>query len=144
MPVPSTHRAVSFRIQIKRVEKPFSQDARDEFNWLCECLGFFEPIDKSKTAASVFREIVKATDQGEALSSTTLAERVNMSRGSVINHLNNLLQAGLITKHGRFYYARSRSVLRTIKEIEEDILRVFRAMESSARDIDDFFQLRDR
>ena len=132
-------RSSGFRIMIKKVEKPFSDNTLDEFNWLCECLGFFEPIDKSKTAASVFKELVNATDKGEALSSTALAERVGMSRGSVINHLNNLLEAGLITKRGRFYFARSRSVFRTLKEIEEDILRVFRDMEDTAREIDEQF-----
>lgn len=139
--MPVQLRRQSFRIMIKKVEKPFSDSSLDEFNWLCACLGFFEPIDKSKTAASVFKEIVAATDKGEALSSTAIAERVGMSRGSVINHLNNLLQAGLVTKHGRFYFARSRSVFRTIKEIEEDILRVFREMEETAREIDERFRL---
>ncbi|MFH1697280.1 MAG: winged helix-turn-helix transcriptional regulator, partial [Candidatus Diapherotrites archaeon] len=65
-----------------------------------------------------------------------LATRVGMSRGSVINHLNNLLRAGLITRDGRFYSARSRSMFRTIEEIEEDIDRVFEAMKRRARSID--------
>ncbi len=141
--MPLVRRTASFRIQIRKIEKPFSDDAREEFNWLCESLGFFEPIDKSKTASTVFKEILAATDKGLALSSTALAERVGMSRGSVINHLNNLLQAGLITKRGRFYFARSRSVFRTLKEIEEDILRVFREMEAAAQEIDERFRLRE-
>ncbi|MFH1587280.1 MAG: winged helix-turn-helix domain-containing protein [Candidatus Diapherotrites archaeon] len=130
-------RKASFKIVIRKIERPFSNEPMDELDWICESLGFFETIDKDKTASSIFREIVTATEKGEALTSTAIAERVGMSRGAVINHLNNLLRAGLITRHGRYYIARSKSVYRTIKEIEEDILSVFRKMEITAREIDE-------
>ena len=60
-----------------------------------------------------------------------------MSRGSVINHLNNLMRAGLITRHGRYYESRSKSIYRTIAEIEEDIDRIFEKMKKTAREIDE-------
>lgn len=129
-------RANSFKVVIRKVERPFSGDIEDYLNWMCQTFGFFEPIDKDKTAASIFKELVKATEKGEALTSTALAERVDMSRGAVINHLNNLIRSGLVQKYGRYYEARSRSIFRTVKEIEEDILRVFREMERTARDLD--------
>ncbi|MBU0662638.1 helix-turn-helix domain-containing protein [Candidatus Micrarchaeota archaeon] len=129
-------RQSSFKIVVRRVERPFSGRPMDDLDWICQSLGFFETIDKDKTASAVFKEIVTSTDKGEALTSTALATRVGMSRGSVINHLNNLLRAGLITRDGRFYSARSRSMFRTIEEIEEDIDRVFEAMKRRARSID--------
>lgn len=130
-------RRASFKIVIRKIERPFSNEPMDELDWICESLGFFEPIDKDKTASSIFREIVIATEKGEALTSTAIAERVKMSRGAVINHLNNLLRAGLIIRQGRYYISRSKSVYRTIKEIEEDILSVFRKMEKTAKEIDE-------
>ncbi|MFH1224726.1 MAG: helix-turn-helix domain-containing protein [Candidatus Diapherotrites archaeon] len=129
-------RHTSFKIVVRRVERPFSGRATDDLDWICQSLGFFEPIDKDKTASAVFKEIVQSTDKGEALTSTALAQRVKMSRGSVINHLNNLLRAGLIIRHGRFYSARSPSMFRTIEEIEDDIDRVFERMKQRARNID--------
>ena len=72
-----------------------------------------------------------------SLSSTAIAERVGMSRGSVINHLNNLMRSGLIIRQGRYYSARSRSVYRTIEEIEEDIERIFLRMKRTAQEIDE-------
>ncbi|MFH1663756.1 MAG: winged helix-turn-helix domain-containing protein, partial [archaeon] len=116
----SRHR---FQIVIRRVEQPFSDRVDEEFNWLLQCLGFFEPIDKGKTAACVFKELVKAAEQegGKSLTSTELAERIGMSRGAVINHLNNLLRSGLILRDGSKYMARSRSMFRTIKEIQDEI-----------------------
>jgi len=126
----------SFRLTIKKVEKPFSDKFDEEFNWLCRTFGFFEPIDKDKTAASIFHEIVKATEKEKPLSSTQLAERIKMSRGSIINHLNNLQRSGLIVRQGRFYLSRSKSIFRTVKELEEDIDRVFREAERTAIELD--------
>ena len=59
-----------------------------------------------------------------------------MSRGAVINHLNNLLHSGLVEKNGHFYSARSRSMKRTIEEIEEDVERVFSQLKKAAEGLD--------
>ena len=135
----ANERKVSFKIVIRRVEKPFSDDLEKELDWICSSLGFFEPIDRSKTASSVFREIVFAAEKQKPVSSTQIAKRVMMSRGSVINHLNNLMRSGLVVRQGRIYLPRSRSMFRTIEEIEEDIDRIFERMKKAARDIDEEF-----
>lgn len=135
-PVPF-HTKRGFQVVIRRVEQPFSRHSDEEFNWLLQCLGFFEPIDKGKTAASVFRELVKSTEQqGKALTSTELAERVNMSRGAVINHLNNLVRSRLVIKDGSKYLAKSKSMFRMIKDLEDEIDLVFKRMEETAKELD--------
>ncbi|MCR4369290.1 MAG: helix-turn-helix domain-containing protein [archaeon] len=128
---------VAFKIVVKKVERPFSQDPLEEFEWLCQTLGFYEPIDKDKTASSIFKAMLVASDRGEALTSSAIAQRVGMSRGSVINHLNNLMRSGIVVHAGRYYMLRSRSVLRTIEEIQEDVERVFERMKRTAREIDE-------
>lgn len=134
----------SFELVIRKVEPPFSNSTQDDLNWICQSFGFFEEIDREKTASYVFREIVRATEKEKSLSSTDLAKTVGMSRGSVINHLNNLMRAGLIVKDGRFYFARSQSMFRTIEEIEEDIDRIFEKMKQRARFIDEKAGVRTR
>ncbi|MCX6804344.1 MAG: helix-turn-helix domain-containing protein [Candidatus Diapherotrites archaeon] len=124
-----------FKVVVRRVERPFNTDFEHQLAWICSSLGFFEPIDKDKNAAGVFKELVLATEDGTTLSSTALAERVGMSRGAVINHLNNLLRSGLVEKSGHFYSARSRSMKRTIEEIEEDIERIFAQLKKTAEEI---------
>ena len=130
-------RRVSFKIVIKRIEQPLSRSPAEELEWICQSLGFLEPIDREKTASAIFKEIVRSAEEGTPLNSTDIAEKVHMSRGSVINHLNNLILSGLIVKDGRYFFPRSRSVLRTIEEIEEDIARVFTKMKKTAREIDE-------
>jgi len=126
-----------FKVVVRKVERPFNDDFEHQLAWICSSLGFFEPIDKDKNAAAVFKEIVLATEKGEALSSTAIAERIGMSRGAVINHLNNLLRSGLVEKSGRFYSARSRSMKRTIEEIEDDVDRIFSQLKRAAEGIDE-------
>ncbi len=133
-----------FELTIRKVEPPFSRSIQDELDWICESFGFFEDIDREKTASSVFKEIVNATEHNKPLTSTTLAKRVGMSRGSVINHLNNLMRSGLVVKDGRQYFSRSQSMFRTIAEIEEDIDRIFDKMKQRARLIDQKFGVRIR
>ena len=140
--VEANEQKASFKIVVKRVEKPFSDDLEKELDWICRSLGFFEPIDRSKTASNVFKEIVFAAEKGKPLSSTELSKKVGMSRGSVINHLNNLMRSGLVVRHGRFYLPRSRSIFRTIQEIEEDIDRVFQRMKKTAKEIDAEFGIK--
>lgn len=125
-----------FKIVVRKVEKPFNEDFEHQLAWICSSLGFFEPIDKEKNAAAVFKEIVLATEKGEALCSTAIAERVGMSRGAVLNHLNNLQRSGLIEKNGKYYSARSNSMKRTIEEIEEDVNRVFMQLKKTAEELD--------
>ncbi len=128
--------ALQFEVVVKRVEKPFSGRSMDGLDWICQSLGFLEPIDRKRTASAVFKEILRATEEGRRISSSGLAERVGMSRGSVVNHLNNLMRSGLIVRNGRFYSARSRSVYRTLEEIEADIQHVFSKMKGAALVID--------
>ena len=135
-------RPASFKIVIRRIERPFRPSPESEFEWICRSLGFFEAIDRDKTAAHIFRQIVAATEKGRPVTSTDLAEKVGMSRGSVVNHLNNLQRSGLVVRHGRHYLSRSRSMVRTIEEIEEDIDRIFVKMKKTAKEIDEEFGLK--
>ncbi len=134
-------RRASFKIVIRRIERPFSGSLEKEFEWICRSLGFFEPIDRDKTAANIFKEVVLATENKKPLTSSEIADKVKMSRGSVVNHLNNLQRSGLIVRQGRHYLARSRSMFRAIEEIEEDIDRIFQKMKKTAREIDQEFGL---
>ena len=130
------HQRVSFKIVVKKVEKPFSDDPFDELEWICQSLGFFEPIDRDKTAAAVLKQLINSGGLERPLTSNQIAERVEMSRGAVINHLNNLSRAGLVVRSGRYYSIRSRSIYRTIEEIEEDIDRIFQKMKRVAMELD--------
>ncbi len=134
----------SFELTIRRIPKPITYDLDDEFYWICKTLGFFENIDKGKTAASAFREIVSSTELGQRISSTQIAKRLKISRGATINHLNNLRKSGLIEKTGKYYLTRSSSLQGTISELEEDVSRIFSKLKEASKTIDSELKQRPR
>ncbi len=124
------------KITIRNVSLPENNSFDEKLGWICSSLGFFENIDKGKTAAIIFKEIYLAGAAGQVLTSTTIAERIGMSRGSVINHLNNLLNAGLIEKGGKYYFTRHKTMEGIITEIEDDIVHIFSRMKRIAKEVD--------
>ncbi|MEM4256822.1 MAG: helix-turn-helix domain-containing protein [Candidatus Diapherotrites archaeon] len=126
----------SFKLIIKKIESPFSENPQDKFNWICESFGLFHASGKEKAASFIFRELIRAAEEDRKLALSDLVEISGLSRGAITNHLNNLLLAGMIVKQGRFYYARSKSVYRIIEEIEQDLLRIFSELKKNAIDID--------
>jgi len=129
-------RQSSSELTIKTVSLPENGNFDEKLAWICASLGFFEKIDKEKNAAIIFKEIYLAGMQGQVLTSTIIAERIGMSRGSVINHLNNLKKAGLIEKGGKYYFTRHKTMEGIITEIEDDITHNFSRMKKIAKEID--------
>lgn len=123
-----------FKIVIKNVQKPSEEKTKEEFLWLCKSLGLLEPIDKQKIASSILKEVFKSP---EPLTSNDIAEKVQMSRGSVVNHLNKLQTSGIIIKSGRTYIPRERSMEKIIEEMEKDVLRIFSDLKRISKEIDD-------
>jgi predicted transcriptional regulator len=125
-----------FKITVRKVDSPIQDDFENNLVWICSSLGFFEEIDKEKNAARIWKEILLSSAQGQVLTSTSIAERIGMSRGSVINHLNNLTRAGLIQKGGRYYYARSASVKKIMEELEDEVSHIFSRLKNAGEKID--------
>jgi len=124
------------RIILRKIERPFPGSPEDDFTFFCRSFGFFEQIDKEKTASRVFREIVVATEQGNGISSQDLSKKLSMSRGAINNHLHNLLYSGLVMKEGRLYKCRAGSLQRLMDELQADIERIFFELRKTAVSID--------
>ena len=126
----------SYELKVRKVALPQNDSFDEKLVWLCSSLGFFEDIDKNKNAAAIFKLIFLAGTKGQVLTSTTIAEQIGMSRGAVISQLNNLLDAGLIDKGGKYYFMRQRTMQGIIEEIEDDILHLFSRMKKVAKELD--------
>jgi len=119
------------------VRLPPSVDFDEDVEWICRCFGFLESRDKEKTAAKIFKTMLKVTKEGKGLSSDELAEKIGLTRGTMVHHLNKLIQSGLaIHREGR-YELRGTSLQRTVQEIKRDISRIFENVEHAAQSIDE-------
>ncbi|MDN5358811.1 MAG: hypothetical protein PWP76_654 [Candidatus Diapherotrites archaeon] len=118
-------------ITLAYVERPYSDDLEESVEWLLRTLGIAESMIEK------YREILlEILQEGDSISATELAGRRGDPRTSVAYHVAKLVDMGLITKDGRGYRLRASTLLRTIEEMERDVLRIFEDMKTVARAID--------
>ena len=105
-------------------------------------LGFLESRDKEKTAAKVFKALLESMKQKKGLPSDELAEKTGLTRGTMVHHLNKMIQSGLAVHREGRYELRGMSLQRTVQEIKRDIERVFEDIEHIAKSIDENLNLK--
>ena len=94
------------RVTIVKVSKPKQVDVNEGLQWLSNSLGLFGTRDKDKSSFRIFIELLKVAKIGKGLSSDQLAERANLTRGTIIHHLNNLIEQGIVICKDNKYYLR--------------------------------------
>lgn len=132
------------KILIKTVEKPPEKNIEEDIEWICQCFGFYEPIDKEKTASLIFKKLIESRMNGGGLTSTELGRESRVTRAAALNHLKRMMGSGLVTKEGNLYHLRCSSLYQTIYEIHRDVDRMFEDIEEIARDIDEHIGIKYR
>jgi predicted transcriptional regulator len=120
------------RLTIVKIRSP-DDELNSEVQWLSESLGLFSQRDKDR---SCFRLFIALIQSKKSLSSDELAYKLNLSRATVIHHLNKLISAGLVVIDNNRYVLRERNLELCLKRIKEDILSTFEEIESEAKQID--------
>lgn len=129
------------RITIIHQRRPVRQSLNEQLQWLGGSLGLFSLRDKDKSCFRVFIELLKAAKLNQALSSDELAEHLGLSRGTVVHHLNKLMEAGIIVVQGNRYILRVDSLEALIEDLSQDFDRASRDLKAVARDIDEYLGL---
>jgi len=125
------------QIIIKKITSPAPGDINNDIDYICKSLGYFSPRDKQDTAGRIFRLLVKeACQPDKCLSSDEIADRLDLTRGAIIHHLNNFISAGIVVKERNRYRLRSSSLQKSIEEIREDIDRMMSQVIKIAKEID--------
>ena len=70
------------------------------------------------------------------MSSDELAAKLNLSRGSVIHHINKLMESGIVVYGKKKYLLRVDNLKSLVDEIEKDIERACSDLKEIAGDID--------
>jgi len=126
------------QILIKKIRSPAPGNLDEDIDYLCRSLGYFSKRDKQDTAGNIFRLIVKeACEPDNCLTSDEIAEKLNLTRGAIVHHLNSFISSGIIIKEHNRYRLRSVSLQKSMEEIRSDIDRIMDQMIKIAIDIDD-------
>jgi predicted transcriptional regulator len=128
------------RIIIIKNRLPKKQ-VNEELQWLGDSLGLFNLRDKDKSCFRVFLELIKAAKQGKSMTSDEVAEKLGLSRGTVIHHINKMMESGIIIHMDNRYMLRVDNLTQLIMELRKDIDRTIDDMKEIAGDIDRWLEL---
>ena len=119
------------KIIIVRAKKPTDNNLNAELQWLSISLGLFNLRDKERSMFRLFVELLKAAKRNEQLQSDELAYRLHLTRGTIVHHLNKLIDSGLVVTSHNKYMLRVRSLERLVKEIHADVDEFLKEVEDA-------------
>jgi biotin operon repressor len=122
-------------LRITLLEKPRGKGLREELDWMCKVMGLGR-TDSIGTSKLIFERLLEGAQEGRPVGGSELSQELGVSRGSILNLLDRMLRAGVLRREKRGYTLRSKSMLRTVKELEVDIQRAFHRLEEIAREVD--------
>jgi len=125
------------QVLIKKINLPAAGSLNEDIDYICRSFGYFTERDKRDTAGRIFQLLVKEACGGsKGLNSDEIADRLNLTRGAIVHHLNNFMSTGLVVRSQNTYRLRSQSLQKSIEEIKEDIDRILVQMLKIANEID--------
>lgn len=124
------------RITIIKIRQPAERNLNEELQWFGTSLGLFNLRDKDKSCFRIFIELLKASKMNKSISSDEIALKLHLSRGTVVHHVNKLMETGLVIAEHRGYMLRVNNLSALIDELEEDMKRTCISLRKIAEDID--------
>lgn len=124
------------KITIVNYPYPQKSGINEELQWLGNSLGLFNLRDKDKSQFRLFIELLKAAKIKIPISSDELAEKLKLSRGTIIHHINKMMSSGLVVAKNNKYILRVDNLNALIKELENDVLDILGELKEIAKDVD--------
>ena len=124
------------RITIIKTSKPSHSNINDNLQWLGGSLGLFNLRDKDKSCFRIFIELLKSAKSDRAISSDELAASLALTRGTVVHHLNKLMESGIVIHQSNHYTLRTSNLEHLVEEVERDLGRMLNELRTVAQEID--------
>ncbi len=131
------------KIVIQFTEMPDSDDPKSMIRWFCIAFGLCG-AEGGGIEEKILGRFTDAAWKGNGITSSELGEGIDLSRSTVIYHLNRFIDSGLVVKRGRRYYLRASEMHKAIEEIEYDIEREMKRMMDIAMEFDRITGMRAR
>lgn len=131
------------KIVIQFTEMPDFDDPKSMIRWFCIAFGLCG-MEGGGIEEKILSKFTETASGGEGITSSELKEEIDLSRSTVIYHLNRFIDSGLVVKRGRKYYLRASEMHKAIEEIEYDIEREMKRMMDIAMEFDRIMEMRTR
>ena len=124
------------KITIIRFRKPSKTTLNEELQWFGNSLGLFNLRDKDKSCFRVFIELLKAAKMQSPLSSDDIAQKLDLTRATVLHHINNLMERGMVLQIREGYVFREARLKDLMEDLRHDSEKAYEDLERVAEQID--------
>jgi len=125
------------RFTIIKIGKKSEDNVNHELQWFGNSLGLFNLRDKDSSCFRVFITLVRKAKRNETISSDDIAERLRLSRGTVVHHLTKLMDSGIVIRIKGGYILREDDLQKVVRDIKRDVEHVFSELDEVAKEIDE-------
>lgn len=132
----SKNRMLELEIKLIKIRQFPKKEINEELLWTAESLGLLTKRDKDKTCYRLFIELIKSSKNKEMLTSDELANRLELTRATVIHHLKNLIKLGLVKHIDNRYILCSDNLVDLIKEIDNNYKKTIKQILTVVQSID--------
>ena len=123
------------KITIIRTRIPKDSAINEQIQLFGGSLGLFNLRDKDKSCYRIFITLLKNLKK-EGLSSDELAAKTGLTRGTVVHHLNKLMDAGLVLNYRKTYILNVDDISSLVERIKKDVNKTLNELEQVAKDLD--------
>ena len=124
------------RITIIHVRKNTDSNVNDKLQWIGNSLGLFNSRDKNQSCFRIFIVLLKNAKHAQIISSDYIADSLNLSRGTVVHHLDFLRGTGLVIRDKGGYILRENSLEGVLEFIKRDVAATIDGMLDIAKEVD--------
>ena len=122
---------------IKAESNPDMHNINELLQWLGGSLGLFNIRDKDKSCYRIFLALLKdLKGRSQGLTSDELAIITKLSRGTVVHHLNRLMDASMVLNDRGYYSLRVDNLEQLVVEVQLGVNKAFDSMKNVAKYID--------
>ena len=125
------------RIILVEVRRRSTDNINQDLQWLGNSLGLFNLRDKNSSCFRIFITLIKKAPTNEALSSDAIAEKLNLTRGTVVHHLTKLMQSGIIIREKEGYLLRENNLQKVVADLQLDLENMLSELKQVAQEIDE-------
>ncbi len=123
------------RIVVVKIRKKHHNNVNEDLRWMGNSLGLFGIRDKDSSCFRMFIVLLKNRDK--TISSDEIAEKLGLTRGTVVHHLNKLMNAGVVVREKGGYILRENSMQGVIRDMQRDMELMFGELKRAAKEIDE-------
>ncbi len=122
---------------VQSQQQPNTHNINELLHWFGGTLGLFNPRDKDKSCYRIFVALLSSIRENpEGLTSDELALRTRLSRGTVVHHLNKLMESGIVVSERGKYVLSVDNLQELVEQVRSRVNKTFDGLKEISRAID--------